>query len=410
MSSLTQQDRTALTRMRVINFLYGLTSSVMNYRVLYLSQQGLSATESGIVMCAAMVVGAITPPIWGMVADSLRSKYRVFILTAFGLSVTCALVPTLGLLHIGGLLMASLLIPCTSAFSTPCQGIVDAAAVSCSMSIPGGDYSRLRMWMSIGYTLGNLALTPLVAGMGASISFFASAGFALILITQAKTVKDYEAPVTAPSEEAGVQERVSLSLLFKNYYLMIFLLINILICIPSNCSQFLVYLLEDIGADTSLVGLVVAFRVAIECLALLFSANLKRRMPFSTLMILSAVCFCIEMLGYQFTSDVVTLTISCCFGGAAYGFVVATGINYVNMLCPRAMQATAVSVWLSGGQLAGMVCMLAGGAIIDALGVRAAFLCGLVCALLWIILYLGSYFFGVKVLKKEPPITLKQKA
>ena len=59
------------------------------------------------------------------------------------------------------------------------------------------------------------------------------------------------------AEEAPM-EKVRFSRLFQNYYLMVFLIINILICIPSNCSSFMVYLLEEINADTSLVGIVIA--------------------------------------------------------------------------------------------------------------------------------------------------------
>ena len=103
--------RKQVLQLRAVNFLHGLASSVMYFRVLYLSGIGLTATQSGIVMCLTMVMGTITPPLWGMLADSMRSKYRVFVLTVLGVSLTCALVPTLGPVRIGGLLLASAIIP-----------------------------------------------------------------------------------------------------------------------------------------------------------------------------------------------------------------------------------------------------------------------------------------------------------
>lgn len=399
--------RKQVLQLRAVNFLHGLASSVMNFRVLYLSGIGLTATQSGIVMCLTMVMGTITPPLWGMLADSMRSKYRVFVLTVLGVSLTCALVPTLGPVRIGGLLLASAIIPLTNAFFIPSQSIVDASSVSASVTIPGVEYSRLRMWMSIGYTAGNLAMTPLVASWGSSIPFFASTGFALLLLFSGSVIKQYEEPPRerVDAEEAPM-EKVRFSRLFQNYYLMVFLIINILICIPSNYSSFMVYLLEEINADTSLVGIVIACRVTGEVLTLLVSPWLKARFPTPMLMLASAGCFCLEMLGYQFADSVVTATLSCCFGGAAYGLVLCTAINYVNQLSPRGMQSTAVSVWLSGGQVAGMIAMLAGGAVIDALGVRSMFLIGLGCAVLWIVVFLGSYAFGEKVLKQKAPLPL----
>ena len=113
--------RKQVLQLRAVNFLHGLASSVMNFRVLYLSGIGLTATQSGIVMCLTMVMGTITPPLWGMLADSMRSKYRVFVLTVLGVSLTCALVPTLGPVRIGGLLLASAIIPLTNAFFIPSQ-------------------------------------------------------------------------------------------------------------------------------------------------------------------------------------------------------------------------------------------------------------------------------------------------
>ena len=40
--------RKQVLQLRAVNFLHGLASSVMNFRVLYLSGIGLTATQSGI--------------------------------------------------------------------------------------------------------------------------------------------------------------------------------------------------------------------------------------------------------------------------------------------------------------------------------------------------------------------------
>ena len=117
---------------------------------MYLDGLGLSPEMATLIMCVTMALGAVAPPLWGMVADSIRSKYRVFILTMIGSGIVCALIPVAEWLRWGGAVGAMLLVPMTNMFLVPTQSLVDASSVSAAAAQPAMDYSNLRMWMSMG--------------------------------------------------------------------------------------------------------------------------------------------------------------------------------------------------------------------------------------------------------------------
>ncbi|MBQ9989282.1 MAG: MFS transporter [Clostridia bacterium] len=403
---LSSDIRRQIWKLRLVNLFYGMASACMSIRLMYLDGLGLSPEMATLIMCVTMALGAVAPPLWGMVADSIRSKYRVFILTMIGSGIVCALIPVAEWLRWGGAVGAMLLVPMTNMFLVPTQSLVDASSVSAAAAQPAMDYSNLRMWMSMGFTTINFLYTPLMKALGNSSAFLVSVICVILLFTQRKTIKQYEEPVeAAPERRKKEKQPLQLSRLFKSYYLIIFLAINVLIAIPQNASQFLAYLLTDIGSDTTLVGLITACRVVAEIFILLISPKLKRFMNLPMLLVGAAVCFSIEMLGYQVAQNVVLATISFCFGGAAYGFVLSSAINYVHALCPEGLEATAVSLWLATSYVAGILVMLIGGAIVASVGVRVVYLCCLGCTLLWVALFLGMYGLG-RVLKIEAQIPL----
>ncbi len=72
------EAKTRIKKMRVVNLLYGFAQASMALNMLYLRTYGLSATTIGVIMTIAMLLTTITPPMWGVLADMLRTRYKLF--------------------------------------------------------------------------------------------------------------------------------------------------------------------------------------------------------------------------------------------------------------------------------------------------------------------------------------------
>ena len=80
----TKEQMRKIWRFRMTNMCYGCAAATIGFHVLLLQWQGLSASTVGIVMSVNAALSAIAPPIWGLVADKLRSRYKVFIDIRYG--------------------------------------------------------------------------------------------------------------------------------------------------------------------------------------------------------------------------------------------------------------------------------------------------------------------------------------
>ncbi len=400
-SGTRQADRNRIFQLRLTNFLHGAAGATIGFNVLFLKTHGMNPGTVGIVMGLNALFGAVSPPVWGIFADKIQSKYRIFVYTILGAAVVSVLVPISAGVSIGGVLLTTAIIPCMNFFRMPSQSMLDAATVTASTMVEGMEYSSVRYWMSIGFTVMSFAYSPLVSLFGVAFPFYAYVFFTILLFLSRKNIRQYD---VRKEQKSGSKESMQFSRLFTNYYLIVFLVINILMMVPLNCMSMLPYLLTDIGANASLIGTVTGVRVCGEILVLILAQRIRRVLSQPMMMSMAVVCVLTEQTLYQLAGSVPAVAIAASFGGASFGFILSTGFNYVNNLAPEGLKATSISLYSIGGPIAGVIVSFIGGQIIMYQGVRMLFLYAELCMVLWLILFIGSFVFGEKVLKKAPPM------
>ena len=126
MDSDARADRNRILQLRLTNFLHGASGATMGFNVLFLKTQGLSPATVGIIMGINAIVGAVSPPIWGIFADRIQSKYKIFLYTILGACVVSVLIPVSAAISIGGVILATAMIPFMSFFRMPSQAMIDA--------------------------------------------------------------------------------------------------------------------------------------------------------------------------------------------------------------------------------------------------------------------------------------------
>ena len=396
-----QLNRKRIFELRLANFLHGAAGATIGFNVLFLKTQGMDPGMVGIVMGLNSLLGAVSPPLWGIFADRIHSKYRIFVYTILGAAAVSMVVPVSAMVSIGGVLLTTAIIPLMNFFRMPSQSMIDAATVTASTMVEGMEYSNVRYWMSIGFTVMSFAYSPLVSLFGVAFPFYAFVFFTALLFLSRKTIRQYD---VQQGHKDGPKPKMELSRLFKNYYLIVFLTINILMMVPLNCMSMLPYLLTDIGADASLIGTVTGVRVCGEILVLIFAQRIRRLLSQPVMMSMAVLCVLAEQTLYQLAHSVPAISAAAVFGGASFGFILSTGFNYVNNLAPDGLKATSISLYSIGGPVAGMLVSFIGGQIIMYQGIRTLFLYTESCMILWFLLFIGSFAFGEKVLKKKPPM------
>ena len=401
----SKEERKCIWQLRISNMFFGMCSATIGFHVLFLQTNGMTAGQVGMVMSLNAAVGVLAPPLWGLIADKIQSKYKVFLYALLGGAVTCFFVPVSATIKIGAALLSAGLVPLVNFFRMPSFSMLDAINVTASTQVKSMVYSDVRMWMSIGYTVMSVGYSPLIHLFGVGAPYYGFAVFSTIVFLLRKNLKQYD--VKTEGKKSIPLKELEVSRLFKDYYLMVFLVINVLIQIPQNCAFFRSYLLEEIGGSMTMVGVLSGVRVTAEVLTMMGARQLKQRFSVPTLMAASAVSFLLEMGLYQLVGQVWQMAAVECFGGIAYGLILGCAINYVNELAPKGLEATAISLYSIGNPLAGVLANLFSGQIIMAVGVRTVYMYSFACVVLWLAIFYGSFFLGRRWLHKEPPVPLR---
>ena len=175
---------------------------------------------------------------------------------------------------------------------------------------------------------------------------------------------------------------------------------------PLSCNQYILYLVQEVGGNDAMVGLINAARTMANVLMLFAAPFIKRKISMPSMMILAAILYLAQNLLFQVCGSTFEIMLIIALGGGAMGLNLATGVNYVSLMAPKGLEATAISLYAIGGTAMGIVTNAIGGGIVENFGARAIYMFSfyLICA--WLVLFLLHFFVGRIILKKEPPIPL----
>ncbi|MDL2220417.1 MFS transporter [Eubacteriales bacterium OttesenSCG-928-N14] len=411
-SNISTEDRRRKYLFCVTEFVFGLVAGSLVFNNAFMRVNGMTATQIGLVMTISSVLGMLAPPFWGAMADRLKSKFRVYMLTLALSACVAIFVPFTTGIQIAGIMLAGLLIPIVNFFRNPSYSVLDTISVSASEQVPGMDYSNVRVWQSIGFTTASYSYTPLMnmlIGAGwsyaNSLPFFLFVAFAIICLCISGHLRQYE-PKMEGKRKSTPLSQLQPGRIFKNYYLVAFIIINIIIHIPVNATQFLTFMFEEVGASNNMVGIATGARTTAEILMLFGAARIKKKLTLPGMIGLSTLLYVVEMSLYPMASAAWMLVAFDIIGGFGFGLALAAAINYIYLLAPKGLEATTVALYSAGNAVAGIVTNMVGGRLIDTLGARTFFTIAAVACAVSLGIYVLHFVFGEKVLKKTPPQTL----
>jgi len=409
------KDRT-LRRLALINCFFGMTEATFAFRATFLTANGVTAAQTGVIFAVTSVIGVLAPILGGALADRFLSRYQVFLISLFGFAFVFGFMPLSATIRIGSIILAMILMPMIQLFHPVGSVMIATCSVNAVMSRKNVDYSYLRLFMSSGYTIANLAYTPLMKRFGVNVPFYCSLIFFTMIFFLRSSIRDSETVKPAPgfteaekkknraekpkaaSPESGEPRFISI---LQNYYIVTFVLITVIYAAAGNCFAFLSYMLEEKGIDSANIGVVAGLKVVGEVMAMLVMPSMKKKISLSGLQFLAGGFLCLELLSNSLAGSFGAIIFSEVLGGIGNGIALATAGLYVREMAPKGLEATAQSLWSVGTSFGSIILSLVFGQIVENRGIVANYRFGLLLQFSWLFLFAATLLFGKYVLKKD---------
>jgi PPP family 3-phenylpropionic acid transporter len=381
-----------------LEWAYWFAAAASGYLTVFLQSKGWSAADVGIVNAINNAVAIVASPFWGAISDKMRSIRKVLLLCIAVGTVMWIIVPVTSTIMIGPMMLSSILIPIGCFFRNPAGSLTNAWVVQAA-NTHRLNFGAIRLWGSISYAVMAVALGFLLPYIGVESTFYIYGVanipvFLLILLdkndgTKAKSIK---------------LKDMQIGKLFGNYFYVTFLIFFVALNMPSNISlSFLPYLMKEMGADSSQLGLIMGYKALLEVPVLIYLVRLRRRFSLPSLMMLGGLFYITESLLYSVSNGIISLIAISTLHGLGGGIIIGCGANYIYGLAPKDLKATAQTVSGSVTATAGILGNLMGGYLVDAIGIRRFYL---VCAGIMVVALLffaATFWIGKRWLHKTIP-------
>lgn len=344
-------------------FYYAALACLAPFMSLYYQENGMTATQIGILSGLIPLGTWFSSPFWSGIADARQRHRGVLLLMIVGLwfSVLLLFFAT----TFTGFLVSVL---AYAFFIGPIVPLVDNAV----MSILGkdrNDYGRVRLWGSIGWGLAALLLGPVLERAGLDWAFYGFLGLMAVNFVVSARLPMNIAPTTrqAYKDGIGVLARNGRFLLLLLTALVFGITIGVLISY-----QFLY--MEDLGASRSLMSWSLTVITLSEIPFWFISAGLLRRFGTSKMIALALGTAAVRNLAMgAITNPWLILPISL-LHGPSFAVLWAAGVADADMAAPPGLGATAQGLF--SGMMMGLGAAIGGfvgGPLSETMGFAALF-------------------------------------
>jgi MFS transporter, PPP family, 3-phenylpropionic acid transporter len=325
---------------------------------LYLQQRGMSATQIGAIATSGTLMTVVFQPIWGMLCDRFHKQRLVLMGTLFGGAIIAIFYP-----FTSTYLLFLVLFAVMAMFHSSGIPIIDSASLS-YIQRNGGDYGSLRLWGAIGFAFASWFAGRISGTTGLQIIFWLYAGAMLVCVLLAR-----ELPLEAKRMTFDMTR--GLKTLFRMPRFLMLMIGDFLIfgAIQANNSYYSMFYVQ-IGGTVAGVGLSFLIAAGSEAPVMRIAGRVAQRIGGVNCLIIAGLISALRWLFYGFAPSP-GLVIGLIFvQGLSVGLYLPAGAQYVREISPKEIQTTALGIYSAmGNGLGSMACTLAGGIMLDRIGV-----------------------------------------
>ena len=378
------------------------THQFVGYITVFLQELGFSPAEVGLLNSVNNFIGIFASPTWGFISDKKRSIKLVLLICFIVDACLFAFIPSSAGITLFTLPLVFIIIPIDCFFRLPANALAENWVVRASDTWRL-NFGLIRSFGSLSYAIIGMVLGLILNSIGGvRTTFYLYSLFLVPVILICFTIDDRES-FHGKTKSISIKE-MQFGKLFKNYYYLNFLLFSAIFRLPMSCSMlYMPYLMKEIGVDTALIGVITAVRAFVEIPMMVLFKRLKGKYPLYYLIILSTVLFSVDAFILKFATNLTWLIIGSVFHGLASGLSLTAGTNYIYMLAPENLKATAQTLNGTATSVAGIIGAGLGGILIESMGASSFYMaCGFLILGAGLIFTL-SFPIGIKIFKKPAP-------
>jgi PPP family 3-phenylpropionic acid transporter len=353
------------------------------YIALYYQDMGLSGGQIGILNAITPLGMGFLAPVWGYTADARgahRLILRVALLTTMGAALLLA-----GASSFWQVLPLIVVIALVGSTASP---LIDSYGVTIS-SQQGVGFGQLRVWGSIGYTA-VVWLIGFVMGREVSRLFLLCYAASLLATCLATLGFPARRRQTGPARWRGAAQ------ILRRTDMRVLLLGVFLLAISTNpvFALFGIYV-RDLGGDTTLLGAASALAAISEFPVLFLGGWLVRKMGSRRMFIVALCIYSMRILLYSVVPSAPAVLAVQLLHGCSFGLYLLASVTLVHELVGPEYVATAQGLLASAMAFGQMTGSLAGGVLLDQIGIFALYrLSGGITLLALAVFVLGMRWYG----------------
>ena len=317
-------------------FYYATVGAFMPYWSPYLTARGFSATELGIAYALAGVERALMPFVWGWLADHSGKHIQLVRLTSLASLALFLLIP-----FAEGVWMITAAMLSYNLFWQALLPQFEAVSLV-HLQHTRGDYSRVRLWGSVGFVVAVLGLGPLLDLWGILPLpwlvgvLFAGMAVASFLVPETRVAA--QASESAPMGLAAAVRRPEVIAL-------------LVACLCSQMSfapyyHFFTLFLERHGHVRSVAGLLWAVAVVAEIILFVYMSRIMASIGVRKLLLLALATTALRwVLTVLLADQIAALVLVQLSHAVTFGAYHACAMHYIFRLFPARLQGRGQAIY-----------------------------------------------------------------
>lgn len=344
---------------------FAYVGAFVPYFPLYLAGRGYDARQIALVLALPAIARTFAPAFWGWLADRSGAWRGIAVFSCATLFAGFALMP-----FATGLAGLAMLVAAMSVLSAGALPLVEAITLT-SLAGRSGRYGPVRLWGSIGFIAGVLAL-----GSWLDAHSVDSLPATLLALSLAALLVSLLLPRRTPARPADMGEALGAEL--RRPAIRALLAAGFCMAVAHGALYaFFTLHLERLGYPGTTIGALWTLGVLAEIAVFLYLPAIFRRFALSTILLASFLCAALRFVAIGWASELlVVLVLAQLLHALTFGAYHAASVASVHRLFPDAAhgrgQALFSSLSYGAGGAAGM--LLAGWAW-EAGGAALAFTC-----------------------------------
>ncbi|QWT55887.1 MFS transporter [Christensenella sp. MSJ-20] len=363
-------------RLNLVEFLYMGSMIGSSYIAMILKNSGMDSVTVGSIQSALACIGMIAPPIAGMIADKIGSVRKTFTVAFTITAIFWLIIPISASIKIAGIPLMVFLLFVDAWSRLPVGSLMDSWLMEVQEAEPRIVYAHARKYGSLGYAFFSLISSLVVAWIAPQYIFYFLPICAIPVLLLCRRIGQTEAtaaPAAAPKRDEPKQ-KLQVGRVFKKYYIMTYFACAIIVWMPFMCSYtMLPYLITDMGADNSMMGIVIGLRALMEVPAFMLVPIIGRRYSSKVVLPLCFAYYAIEQILCALIGGVWLLTGLLMISGMVYAIMLSNSISYVHSMAPPGLNATVVTMNGAVMNLSSILGHLLVGALISGVGIRMCY-------------------------------------